>query len=75
MVSGKDDLFGAFGDEDNLDGVNYPMWSFMIKHVLVAKNLWNIVNSKPITQASPSTIVMLHRVALPMMLLYLLHRR
>ena len=44
MASGKDDLFGAFGAEDELDGVNYPMWSFMMKHDLVAKNLWNIVN-------------------------------
>ena len=44
MAKGKDDLFGSFGVEDKLGGINYPMWSFTIKHVLVAKNLWNIVN-------------------------------
>ena len=26
--------------EDNLDGTNYPMWTYMMKHVLVAKKLW-----------------------------------
>ena len=34
------------------------MWSFMMKHVLVAKNLWNIVNgneSRPVKQATSST--------------------
>ena len=34
------------------------MWSFMIKHVLVAKNLWNIVNGnepRPVRQTTPST--------------------
>ena len=34
------------------------MWSFMIKHVLVAKDLWNIVNGNEprlVRQASPST--------------------
>ena len=29
--------------DDKLDGTNYLMWSYMMKHVLVAKQLWNIV--------------------------------
>ena len=55
MASGKDDLFGAFSVEYKLDGVNYPMCSFMMKHALVAKNLWNIVNGnepRPVRQAT-----------------------
>ena len=30
-------------DEDKLDGTNYPLWAYMMRHVLVAKGLWNIV--------------------------------
>ena len=52
MAGGKDDLFEAFGVEDKLDGVNYPMWSFMIKHVFVAKKLWNIVNGNELCLSS-----------------------
>ena len=29
--------------EDKLDGTNYPLWAYMMRHVLVAKGLWNIV--------------------------------
>ena len=39
-------------------GVKYPMWSFMMKHVLVAKNLWNIVSSnehRPIRATATSS--------------------
>ena len=29
--------------EDKLDGTNYPLWAYMMRHVLVAQGLWNIV--------------------------------
>ena len=29
--------------EDKLDGTNYPLWVYMMRHVLVAKGLWNIM--------------------------------
>ena len=30
--------------EDKLDGDNnYPLWAYMMQHVLVAKGVWNIV--------------------------------
>ena len=29
--------------EDKLDGNNYPMWAYMMHHVLVAKGVWTIV--------------------------------
>ena len=29
--------------EDKLDGTNYPLWAYMMGHVLVAKGLWNIL--------------------------------
>lgn len=59
IMASKDDLFRLFGANDKLDRVNYPMWSFMMKHVLVAKNLWNIVVSgnepRPIKANTPSS--------------------
>ena len=42
-MANNSDLFGMLQAEDKLDGTNYPMWSYMMKHVLVAKQLWNIV--------------------------------
>ena len=29
--------------EDKLDGTNYSLWAYMIRHVLATKGLWNIV--------------------------------
>ena len=29
--------------DDKLDGNNYPMWAYMMRHVLVSKGFWNIV--------------------------------
>ena len=30
--------------EDKLDGdSNYPLWAYMMQHVLVSKGVWNIV--------------------------------
>ena len=37
------DLFRMLFAEDKLDGNNYPMWAYMMHHVLVAKGFWNIV--------------------------------
>ena len=31
---------------DKLDGTNYPLWSYMMCHVLVAKGLWSIVHGE-----------------------------
>ena len=30
--------------EDILDGTNYRLWAYMLRHVLVANGLWNIVH-------------------------------
>ena len=38
----NNDVFCMAG-EDKLDGTNYPLWAYMMRHVLVAKGLWNIV--------------------------------
>ncbi|MCO5551012.1 hypothetical protein L7F22_004507 [Adiantum nelumboides] len=32
-----------FAAEDRVDGVNYPMWAYMMQHVLVSKGVYNIV--------------------------------
>ena len=37
------DVFCMLATEDKLDGTNYPLWAYMMRHVLVAKGLWNIV--------------------------------
>ena len=37
------DVFRMLAAEDKLDGTNYPLWAYMMCHVLVAKGLWNIV--------------------------------
>ncbi|MCO5563189.1 hypothetical protein L7F22_016826 [Adiantum nelumboides] len=37
------DVFKMFAAEDRLDGDNYPMWAYMMQHVLVSKGVWNIV--------------------------------
>ncbi|MCO5581263.1 hypothetical protein L7F22_035141 [Adiantum nelumboides] len=36
-------VFKIFVVEDKLDGDNYPMWAYMMQHVLVSKGVWNIV--------------------------------
>ena len=28
--------------EDKLDGTNYPMWAYMMRHVLIAKSYWTL---------------------------------
>ena len=37
------DLSLMLSAENKLDGNNYPMWAYMMHHVLVAKGFWNIV--------------------------------
>ena len=37
------DLSRMLSAKDELDGNNYPMWAYMMHHVLVAKGFWNIV--------------------------------
>ena len=33
------DVFRMLAAEDKLDGTNYPLWAYMMRHVLVAKGL------------------------------------
>ncbi|MDM1534572.1 hypothetical protein, partial [Myroides marinus] len=40
------DVFGMLSEDDKLDGTNYPLWSYMMRHVLVAKGFWNVVNGR-----------------------------
>ena len=54
MAEGND-VFRMLATEDRLDGTNYPLWAYMMRHVLVAKGLWNIVQGverRPITGAT-----------------------
>ena len=39
----SNDVFLMLAVEDKLDGTNYPLWAYMMCHVLVAKGLWNVV--------------------------------
>jgi hypothetical protein len=52
------DVFHMLSVEDKLDGTNYPLWAYMMRHVLVAKGLWNIVQGverRPVTHATTGT--------------------
>ena len=43
--------------EDKLDGTKYPTCAYMMRHVLVAKQLWNIVigsDERPASSSSPN---------------------
>ena len=42
-MADNNDVFCMLAVEDKLDGTNYPLWSYMMRHVLVAKGMWNIV--------------------------------
>ena len=42
-MADNNDVFRMLAAEDKLDGTNYPLWTYMMRHVLVAKGLWNIV--------------------------------
>ncbi|MCO5605989.1 hypothetical protein L7F22_060175 [Adiantum nelumboides] len=43
MADNNTDVFKMFAVEDRLDGDDYPMWAYMMQHVLVSKGIWNIV--------------------------------
>ncbi|MCO5594329.1 hypothetical protein L7F22_048359 [Adiantum nelumboides] len=43
MADNNIDVFKMFATEDRWDGDNYPMWAYMMQHVLVSKGVWNIV--------------------------------
>ncbi|MCO5600505.1 hypothetical protein L7F22_054618 [Adiantum nelumboides] len=43
MADNNIDVFKMFAVEDRLDADNYPMWAYMMQHVLVSKGVWNIV--------------------------------
>ncbi|MCO5557572.1 hypothetical protein L7F22_011138 [Adiantum nelumboides] len=43
MADNNIDVFKMFAAEDRLDGDNYPMWAYMMQHVLVSKGVWNMV--------------------------------
>ncbi|MCO5609309.1 hypothetical protein L7F22_063535 [Adiantum nelumboides] len=43
IANNNTDVFKMFAAEDRLDGINYPMWAYMMQHVHVSKGIWNIV--------------------------------
>ncbi|MCO5576823.1 hypothetical protein L7F22_030643 [Adiantum nelumboides] len=43
MADNNTDVFKIFAAEDRLDGDNYPMWAYMMQHVLLSMGVWNIV--------------------------------
>ena len=43
IMSDNNDVFRMLVAENKLDGTNYPLWAYMMHHVLVAKGLWNVV--------------------------------
>ena len=43
MANCNTDVIKMFAAKDRLDGDNYPMWAYMMQHVLVSKGVWNIV--------------------------------
>ena len=56
----KSDLSRMLPAEYKLDGNNYPMWAYMMHHVLVAKGFWNIVqgfDERPGSVGADSDIV------------------
>ncbi|MCO5558080.1 hypothetical protein L7F22_011656 [Adiantum nelumboides] len=76
MADNNIDVFKMFAVEDRLDGDNYPMWAYMMQHVLVSKGVWNIVQGidvRPgsvdvadvVDVAGPSTRTVAARSVLP----------
>ena len=43
MTMSENDVFRMPTSDDKLDGNNYPLWTYMMHHVLVSKGFWNIV--------------------------------
>ena len=43
MTMSENEVFRMLTADDKLDGNNYPLWAYMMRHVLVSKGFWNIV--------------------------------
>ena len=43
MASTFDAVFNTLAKEDKLDGTNYSLWSFMVRNILVSRDLWGHV--------------------------------
>ena len=59
-MADNNDVFRMLAVEDKLDGTNYPLWSYMMRHVLVAKGMWNIIagiDVRPASRAENAGIV------------------
>ena len=58
-MADNSDVFRMLSAEDKLDGdSNYPLWPYMIQHVLVSKEVWNIVqgfHERPVS-ADPGSV-------------------
>ena len=54
-MADNNDVFRMLAAEDKLDGTNYPLWAYMMRHVLVAKGLWNIVKGNDTRPGSTNT--------------------
>lgn len=56
MATRDNDLFGMMSFEDKLNGDNYPMWAYIMRHVLVATNVWVYVDEteKPPLAPAPA---------------------
>ena len=39
----SNDVFRMLFVDDKLDRTTYLLWAYMMRHVLVAKGLWNVV--------------------------------
>ncbi|MCO5581547.1 hypothetical protein L7F22_035435 [Adiantum nelumboides] len=52
MVDNNTDVLKMFADEDRLSGDNFPMWAYMMQHILVSKGAWNIVQDIDVRSGS-----------------------
>ena len=53
MVDNNNDVFCMLSVDDKLDGDNkYPLWVYMMQHVLVSKGVWNIVQGLDVCPGS-----------------------
>ena len=52
-MADSNDVFRMLSADDKLDGdSNYPLWAYMMQHVLVAKGVWNIVQGLDVRPGS-----------------------
>ncbi|MCO5591344.1 hypothetical protein L7F22_045326 [Adiantum nelumboides] len=52
MANNNTYLFKMFAAEDRLDGDSYPLWAYMMEHVLVSKDVLNIVQGNDVCLGS-----------------------